>query len=67
MATSTPTGAPKTLAEFAANARKSAEPYLVPYYLTVVAVIGALTTVFVLLTVVIILVATNFNVLALIE
>jgi hypothetical protein len=68
MATPTKSAAPaKTFAEFIAGARERAKPYLVPYYLTVAAVLGAITTVFVVMTVVIILVATNFNVLGLIE
>jgi hypothetical protein len=68
MATPSPTTAtPKTSAGFIADVREPAKPYLVPYYLTVAAVIGAITTVFVVMTVLIILVATNFNVLGLIE
>jgi hypothetical protein len=41
--------------------------YLVPYYLTLAAVIGAITALFAVLTLVIVLVVTNFNVLGLIE
>ena len=58
---------PKTFAGFMADARERAKPYLVPYYLTIAAALGAITTVFVVLTILIILVATNFNVLGLIE
>jgi len=65
MAKPTPTA--KTFAEFVAGLRERAKPYLVPYYLTVAAVLGAITAGFVVLTVLIILVATNFNVLGLIE
>ncbi len=43
------------------------KPLLVPYYLTVGAVLGALTAGFVALIVVLVLIATNFNVLSLIE
>jgi hypothetical protein len=50
-----------------AGVKKRLAPYLVPYYLTYGAVLGGITVVFVLLTVVIVLVATNFNLLGLIE
>jgi hypothetical protein len=43
------------------------KPYLTPYYLTVAAVLGAMTAGLVALVVVLILIATNFNVLSLIE
>jgi len=43
------------------------KPYLIPYYLTIAAVLGALTAGFVVVTVLLILVVANFNVLALIE
>jgi hypothetical protein len=43
------------------------KPWLNPYYLTVAAVLGAVTTVFGVLTLVLILIATNFNILGLIE
>jgi hypothetical protein len=67
MATPTRTAAPRTFAEFVADVRKRLQPYTVPYYLTVGAVLGGITVGFIVLTVVIILVATNFNVLGLIE
>jgi uncharacterized RDD family membrane protein YckC len=68
MATPTPTAAPEpTFADFIAGLKKRAEPYLVPYYLTFAAVIGAVTVGFIVLTLLIVLVATNFNVLGLIE
>jgi hypothetical protein len=67
MAKPTSSAAPKTFAGFIADVRERAKPYLVPYYLTVAAVVGAITAVFVVMTVLIILVATNFNVLGLIE
>ncbi len=67
MATPTPTAAPKTFADFIAGLKKSAEPYLVPYYLAFAAVMGAITVGFIVLTLLIVLVATNFNVLGLIE
>ena len=43
------------------------KPFLSPYYLVIGAVLGAITAGFVALTVVLILVATNFNLLGLIE
>jgi len=43
------------------------KPYLIPYYLTIAAVLGALTAGFVVVIVLLILVVANFNVLALIE
>jgi hypothetical protein len=43
------------------------KPYTAPYYLTIAAVLGALTAGFVVVIVLLILVATNFNVLGLIE
>jgi hypothetical protein len=52
---------------FLATLRERAKPYLIPYYFAVVAILGGITTVFVVLTVLIILIATNFNVLGLIE
>ncbi len=47
--------------------KKHGKAYLTPYYLTIGAVLGAATTGFVALIVVVILIATNFNILALIE
>jgi hypothetical protein len=68
MATPAPNTASKTtFADFAAGIQKRAKPYLVPYYLTLGAVLGAITTLFIVMTVVIVLVATNFNLLGLIE
>ena len=46
---------------------EKAKPYLVPYYLTVAAVLGAATVGFVIVTVLLIVVVANFNVLGLIE
>jgi len=46
---------------------KKLKPYLVPYYLTVATVLGAITVVFGIVTVLLILVVANFNVLGLIE
>jgi len=43
------------------------KPYLNPYYLTVAAVLGAITTVFGALTLALILIAANFNILSWIE
>jgi hypothetical protein len=43
------------------------KPYLAPYYLTVAAVLGAITVGFVVVTTLIVLVVTNFNVLSWIE
>jgi hypothetical protein len=56
----TPTSAKPSL-------KKRLEPYLVPYYLTYISIIGGITVAFVALTLVIVLVATNFNILSLIE
>jgi uncharacterized phage infection (PIP) family protein YhgE len=49
------------------SVREYAKPYLVPYYLTVAAVLGGITVGFVVVTVLLILVVANFNVLGLIE
>jgi hypothetical protein len=43
------------------------KPYMVPYYLTVAGVLGAITVGFVVITALLILVVANFNVLGLIE
>ena len=43
------------------------KPWLTPYYLTVAAVLGAITTVFGALTVALILIVANFNILSWIE
>lgn len=43
------------------------KPYLVPYYLTVAAVLGALTVGFVVVITLLVLVAANFNVLGFVE
>ena len=48
-------------------AQKHLKPFAAPYYLTVVSVLGAITFGFVALTVLLILVVANFNVLSLIE
>ena len=48
-------------------AKKKAEPFLVPYYLTVAGVLGAITVGFVVITALLILVVANFNILGLIE
>ena len=61
---STPVGKPYCPVEWA---QKRLKPYLVPYYLTVAGVLGAITVGFVVLTVLLILVVANFNVLSLIE
>ena len=39
------------------------KPYLAPYYLTIAAVLGAITVSFAIVTALIVLVVTNFNVL----
>jgi len=44
-----------------------AKPFLAPYYLTVAAVLGAITVGFVVVTVLLILVVANFNVLGWME
>ncbi len=41
--------------------------YAVPYYLAIVGVLGAVTVLFAVLTIVIVLIVTNFNILGLIE
>jgi hypothetical protein len=43
------------------------KPYLAPYYLTVAAVLGAITAGFAVVFVLLVLVVTNFNVLGWIE
>ena len=43
------------------------KPFLTPYYFTVAGVLGGITAVFAVVTVLLILVVTNFNVLDLIE
>ena len=43
------------------------KPFLAPYYLTVAAVLGAITVGFAVVTVLLVLVATNFNVLGWME
>ena len=50
-----------------ARAHAALKPYLVPYYLTLAAVLGGLTVGFLVLTLVIVLIATNFNLLGFIE
>jgi hypothetical protein len=47
--------------------REHAKPYLAPYYLTVAAVLGAITAGFAVVFVLLIIVTANFNVLGLIE
>ena len=47
--------------------QEQAKPYLAPYYLTVAAVLGAITGGFVIVFVLLALVATNFNVLSWVE
>jgi hypothetical protein len=43
------------------------KPYLIPYYITLAAVLGAATTGFLVIIALLILVVSNFNVLGLIE
>jgi hypothetical protein len=43
------------------------KPYMVPYYLTVAGILGAITVGFVVITALLILVVANFNILGLIE
>ncbi len=43
------------------------KPYLTPYYFTVAAVLGAVTAGFILLITVLLIIATNFNVLGAVE
>jgi hypothetical protein len=52
---------------FIVRVRERVQPYLTPYYIVVGAVLGGITVGFVALTLVIVLIATNFNVLGLIE
>ena len=47
--------------------RERAKPYLAPYYLTVAAVLGAITAGFAVVFVLLIIVTANFNVLGWIE
>jgi hypothetical protein len=47
--------------------RDHIKPYLVPYYLTLAGILGAITAVFVVIVVLMILVVTNFNVLGWME
>jgi len=61
---SAPAGKPYCPVEWA---QKQLKPFLVPYYLTVGGVLGAITVGFVVITVLLILVVANFNVLSLIE
>jgi len=67
MFTSTP--AAQAAAPISAQTRFIArlKPYLAPYYLTVAALLGAITVGFVVVTVLLVLVVTNFNVLGWIE
>jgi len=66
-----PTPSPITPASFPFPApawlMERLKPFLAPYYLIIGAALGAITAAFVALTVVLILIATNFNVLSLIE
>jgi hypothetical protein len=48
-------------------AKKKLAPYLVPYYLTLFAVLGALTTGFVVVIVLLMIVAANVNLLGWVE
>jgi hypothetical protein len=47
--------------------KKHAAPYAVPYYLTLFGLIGAATTGFLVVIVLLVLVATNFNALGFVE
>ena len=58
---------PVTLPERAAWLQKQVLTHVRPYHLAVVAVVGLITTVIAVLIGVLILIATNFNILALIE
>jgi len=66
--TATPASTPKDV-EFdpVEWAQKRLKPFTAPYYLVVASVLGAITTVFLIITVLLILIAANFNVLSLIE
>ena len=46
---------------------ETVKPYLAPYYLAVAGLLGAITVGFAVVVILILLVATNFNVLGLIE
>lgn len=62
MATSSsPSFCPKVLFE------RHVKPFLTPYYFVVAAVLGAITAVFGAVTLVLIMIVANFNVLSLIE
>ncbi len=62
---STPSPAPEVSAPFPSVAwfREEWRSFLTPYYLTVAAVLGGVTVLFVVVTAVLVLIATNFNVL----
>jgi hypothetical protein len=57
MSTSSPT------ASASPSLMERLKPYTAPYYLTVAAVLGAISTVFAVVTIVLILIVTNFNIL----
>lgn len=68
MSTPTPaTKAPAPTTPLPERIKQVVTPYLVPYYLTIVGALGAATVGFIVVIVLLILVAANFNVLGLIE
>jgi hypothetical protein len=63
----TPTSKTAAPAPTFADLKKDLERYMTPYYLVYASVLGGITVGFIVLTLLIVLVATNFNVLSLIE
>jgi hypothetical protein len=60
---STPAPAVEAPRPFAIRAKEFVTPFLAPYYLTIFGLLGALTTGFVVVILLLILVAANFNLL----
>jgi hypothetical protein len=63
----TKAAAPPTPIPLSERVKRIVTPYLAPYYLTVAAALGAATVGFVVVIALLILVATNFNILGFIE
>ncbi len=64
---STPAPATKAPAPLPDRIKQAVMPYTAPYYLAIVGALGAATVGFIVVVVLLILVAANFNVLGLIE
>ncbi len=67
MATPSSAAQVSTTPTFKSFFERRLKPFLTPYYLVVAAVLGAITTVFGIVTLVLIMIVANFNVLSLIE